>query len=49
MKVTIKDIAKMTGVSPATVSKVINHYSDVGEETKKKIFEAIEKTRIPTR
>lgn len=36
MKITIKEIAKLAGVSPGTVSKVLNNYHDVGEETKKK-------------
>ncbi|MGX7030191.1 LacI family DNA-binding transcriptional regulator [Vagococcus zengguangii] len=41
---TIKDIALQAGVSPATVSRVLNHDHDisVGEETKKRIFEAAE-------
>jgi LacI family transcriptional regulator len=41
MKKTIKEIARLSGVSPATVSKAINNYSDIGEETKTKIFEVI--------
>ena len=41
---TIKDIAQQAGVSPATVSRVLNHDNDlsVGEDTKKRIFEAAE-------
>ena len=31
--VTIKDISKKCGVSSATVSKALNRYSDIGEET----------------
>ncbi len=38
---TIKDIAKMAGVSTATVSRVINNHSDVSEDTKKKIIKII--------
>lgn len=41
--VSMKDIAKMCGVSVATVSKVLNDYSDIGEETKKRVREAAEK------
>ncbi|MDX8364554.1 LacI family DNA-binding transcriptional regulator [Cytobacillus sp. IB215665] len=44
MKVTIKDIAKMAGVSPATVSKIINNYKDVGEETRQKVLDIMEQT-----
>ncbi|MFV0559520.1 MAG: LacI family DNA-binding transcriptional regulator [Enterococcus sp.] len=41
---TIKDIAHLAGVSPATVSRVLNYDSElsVGQETKKKVFEAAE-------
>jgi LacI family transcriptional regulator len=41
---TIKDIAQKAGVSPATVSRVLNYDSSlsVADETKKKIFEAAE-------
>jgi LacI family transcriptional regulator len=44
MKVTIKDIAKLAGVSPGTVSKIINNYQDVGIETKKKVLKIMEET-----
>jgi DNA-binding LacI/PurR family transcriptional regulator len=37
--VTIRDISKKCGVSPATVSKALNGYTDVGAETAKKIRE----------
>lgn len=39
---TIYDIAKKTGFSITTVSKVLNNYTDVSEKTKKKILEAVE-------
>ncbi len=42
MKVTRKDIAKMAGVSTATVSYVINNSNRVGEETKKRVNRIIE-------
>lgn len=38
----MKDIAKICGVSVATVSKALNDYSDIGEETKQKIRKAAE-------
>ncbi|MBN9654720.1 LacI family DNA-binding transcriptional regulator [Halobacillus sp. GSS1] len=40
--VTIYHIAKATGFSPATVSKVLNNYEDVNLKTKKKILDAVE-------
>lgn len=33
---TIRDIARIAGVSVATVSKVINNYPDISERTKQK-------------
>ncbi|MED3623019.1 LacI family DNA-binding transcriptional regulator [Neobacillus thermocopriae] len=36
---TIKDISKVAGVSVTTVSRALNGYSDVNEETRKKILE----------
>ena len=41
---TIKDIAEQAGVSPATVSRVLNYDSElsVGQETKQRIFEVAE-------
>ena len=44
MSLTIKDIAKMAGVSPATVSKTINNYHGINEGTKKKILDVIKET-----
>ncbi|MBU9712887.1 LacI family DNA-binding transcriptional regulator [Evansella tamaricis] len=38
---TIYDIAKKTGFSITTVSKVLNNYSDVGAKTRKKILDAV--------
>lgn len=42
-EVTIKDIAKLAGVSTATVSRVINNGPRVGENTKKKVKKVIDK------
>jgi DNA-binding LacI/PurR family transcriptional regulator len=39
VKPTIYDIAKLAGVSTATVSKVFNETGKISEETKKKVFE----------
>lgn len=39
MAVTIKDIAKVAGVSYATVSRALNDHPEINEETKKKIKE----------
>lgn len=43
---TIKDIAKIAGVSYSTVSKVLNNYPDVGEETRKRVQKVIEEHRF---
>jgi LacI family transcriptional regulator len=42
VSVTIKDIAKAAGVSITTVSRALNGYSDVNEETRRKIFQIAE-------
>ncbi|WP_054759470.1 LacI family DNA-binding transcriptional regulator [Secundilactobacillus collinoides] len=41
---TIRDIAKMAGVSVASVSRVINNTGRVGEATRKRIQEIIKQT-----
>lgn len=41
---TIRDIAKMAGVSPTAVSFVINNRSGVSQETRKKVSEIIQRT-----
>lgn len=38
MEATIKTIAKAAGVSPAAVSKALNGYPDIGEETRERIL-----------
>ncbi|MCM1267992.1 MAG: LacI family transcriptional regulator [Bacteroidales bacterium] len=40
--VSIKDVAKQAGVAISTVSKVLNGYPNVSEETKKKVNKAVE-------
>ena len=42
MKVTISDVAKLAGVSTATVSHTINSTRYVSDETKAKVYQAIE-------
>lgn len=41
--VSIRDVAKEAGVAISTVSKVLNHYPNVSEETKEKVNAAIAK------
>jgi LacI family transcriptional regulator len=41
-KVTIKDVAKRTGLSISTISLVINNRGNISEETRKKVLRAIE-------
>lgn len=40
--ISIKDVAKHAGVAISTVSKVLNNYPNVSEETKKKVNSAIQ-------
>ncbi|MDY2700532.1 MAG: LacI family DNA-binding transcriptional regulator [Lachnospiraceae bacterium] len=40
--VSIKDVARHAGVAISTVSKVLNHYPNVSEETKVKVNKAVE-------
>lgn len=42
MAVTIYDIAKSTGFSITTVSKVLNNYPDVGKKTREKILKTVD-------
>jgi len=45
-KVTITDIAKLTGYSIKTVSRVINNAPNVREETRRKILQVIEEHKM---
>lgn len=40
----IRDVAKIAGVSPSTVSRVMNGTANVDEEKKKKVLMAIRET-----
>ena len=40
MSVTIEDIAKYLGIAASTVSKALNNYSDVSQETKERVLAA---------
>lgn len=40
--VSIKDVARHAGVAISTVSKVLNHYPNVSEETREKVNKAVE-------
>ena len=41
MASTIKDAAKLAGVSPSTVTRVLQDKSSISEATKKKVREAM--------
>lgn len=43
MSVTIRDVAKEAGVSTSTVSKVLNNWSSISQETCARVHEAIQK------
>ncbi len=40
---TIEDVAKLTGLSRTTISRVINNHPYVSEEKRKLVLEAMEK------
>ena len=44
MKVSIRDLSKMTGFSPATVSNALNHKKGVNKETAEEIFRVARET-----
>ena len=39
---TIKDIARLSGYSLGTVSRVLNHHPDVSEQARKKVMAVVE-------
>lgn len=39
--ITLKEIARLSGVSPSTVSNILNGRSNVGEETRKRVLQII--------
>lgn len=43
MGVTIKDVAKLAKVSPSTVSRVLTNNAKISDETRQRVFEAIDK------
>ncbi|NSB17547.1 LacI family DNA-binding transcriptional regulator [Clostridium beijerinckii] len=45
MKVTIKEVAKEANVSPSTVSRVISDSSQISEETKERVRDAIKRLK----
>jgi LacI family transcriptional regulator len=46
LKVSIKEVAKLAGVSIATVSRVINKHPSVKEENRRKVLEAIQQLKF---
>ena len=45
MSATIKDVAKAAGVSPSTVSRVLNKTAPISEATRKRIYEAMDELK----
>ena len=45
----IREVAKIAGVSPATVSRVMNGTANVDEEKKQRVLEAIQETGFQTK
>jgi LacI family transcriptional regulator len=44
LKMNIKKIAEIAGVSVSTVSKIMNNYSDISEETKTRVLQIMKET-----
>src|SRR5262245_40931568 len=42
MHVTLKDVARQAGVSPKTVSRVVNHQGEISDETRLRVQSAID-------
>ena len=42
----IRDVAKEAGVSPATVSRVLNNSGYVHEDTRKAVLQAVKKIEL---
>ena len=42
--ISIRDVAKMAGVSPSTVSRVMNGTANVNEEKRQRVLDVIEET-----
>ena len=45
MRATIKDVAKLAGVSPSTVTRVIQNSSSISQKTKDKVRQAMEELK----
>ncbi|XJS10039.1 LacI family DNA-binding transcriptional regulator [Aerococcaceae bacterium WGS1372] len=45
MAVTIKDVARVAGVSPSTVSRVISDSDSISDKTKKKVKKVMEELK----
>ena len=43
---TLKDVAKETGLTVSTVSRVLNNRGYISEETRKKVYEAMKKLSL---
>ena len=44
---TLKDVAKETGLTVSTVSRVLNNRGYISEETRKKVYEAMKRAQLP--
>ena len=45
----IRDIARLADVSPGTVSKVLNNYSDISETTRRRVLQVIQENQYDSR